>query len=100
MVFSVCTIERLSFFAPNHVYVPETLPPLCTYLNQLYELLQQRSPLLQRPDFQEIVVRDFLPLTVLQIAHRFGFWSLGHFARNYRAMFGDLPRDTLGQNGK
>jgi AraC family transcriptional regulator, ethanolamine operon transcriptional activator len=195
-VFDACieAMDRsdinVSFFEPNYIYLPETLPPLCTYLNQLDELLQQRSPLLQQPDFQEIVVRDFLPLlvsvlplqqdrlktrlksfsraklvrqteeylrsnldrpltltdlcsamgtseralsygfqdifgtspmvylkllrlqsayqalktaapdrtTVLQIAHRSGFWSLGHFARDYRAMFGELPRDTLGKS--
>lgn len=50
------------FFAANCVYIPETLPPLRDYLNQLYELLYQRSPLLQQSDFEQIILRDFLPL--------------------------------------
>jgi len=29
------------------------------------------------------------------LANQFGFWSAGHFARDYKAMFGDLPSQTL-----
>lgn len=50
------------FFATNCVYIPETLPPLRAYLNQLYELLSQRSPLLQQSDFEQLILQDFLPL--------------------------------------
>lgn len=52
------------FFAPNYLFIPETLPPLHAYLNQLYELLQQASPLLQQPNFQQLILQDFLPLLV------------------------------------
>ncbi len=38
---------------------------------------------------------DPRPETVAQIAHKFGFWSLGHFARDYKIMFGELPSETL-----
>jgi AraC family ethanolamine operon transcriptional activator len=32
---------------------------------------------------------------VKMIAEQFGFWGAGHFARDYRAMFGESPRETL-----
>ncbi len=33
--------------------------------------------------------------TVSDIAARWGFWHLSHFASDYRTMFGELPSDTL-----
>lgn len=32
---------------------------------------------------------------VQDVAARWGFWHLSHFATDYRAMFGELPSDTL-----
>lgn len=192
-VFAACAeaMDRpdlnAKFFAPNYLYVPETLPPLWAYLDQLYQVLQQNSPLLKQPHFQQLILQDFLPLlvaalpvqqdqlkiqikslhrsllvkqaedymqshldrpltlsdlcnalntssrslsygfqeifgmspicylkilrlqgvyrvlkaadpnnqTIANIASQFGFWSLGHFARDYKQMFGELPSDTL-----
>ncbi len=34
---------------------------------------------------------------VTAIAQRFGFWSAGHFSRDYKQMFGELPSETLKQ---
>jgi AraC family transcriptional regulator, ethanolamine operon transcriptional activator len=36
--------------------------------------------------------------TVAAIVQKFGFWSKGHFARDYKTMFGELPTETL--NGR
>lgn len=33
--------------------------------------------------------------TVADIASRWGFWHLSHFAAEYKAMFGELPSETL-----
>ncbi|MEY3298568.1 MAG: hypothetical protein RLZZ597_1828, partial [Cyanobacteriota bacterium] len=38
---------------------------------------------------------DPKPETVAQIAHQWGFFSLGHFARDYKTLFGELPSETL-----
>lgn len=32
---------------------------------------------------------------IAEIAKRFGFQSLGHFSRDYKTMFGELPSETL-----
>lgn len=46
-------------------------------------------------------VRRFLKVAtpetacVASIARQFGFWSPGHFARDYKTMFGELPSETL-----
>ena len=33
--------------------------------------------------------------SVYQIANQYGFWSPGHFARDYRTLFGESPSQTL-----
>jgi len=38
--------------------------------------------------------------TITMLASQFGFWSAGHFAKDYRAMFGELPSQTLQNNAK
>lgn len=52
------------FFAANYVHIPESFPPLRTYLRELQALCNQRSSLLQRSDFQQIILQDFLPLLI------------------------------------
>jgi AraC family ethanolamine operon transcriptional activator len=33
--------------------------------------------------------------TVMQVAHQWGFWNAGHFSKDYKEMFGELPSETL-----
>jgi AraC family ethanolamine operon transcriptional activator len=40
------------------------------------------------------------PETVAHIAHQWGFFSLGHFSRDYKQLFGELPSQTLHGRGK
>lgn len=35
------------------------------------------------------------PTTVAHIAHKWGFFSLGHFSRDYKQLFGESPSQTL-----
>jgi AraC family ethanolamine operon transcriptional activator len=175
------------YFESNYLYMPAALPPLRAYLDHLHHLMQQRSPLVQQPNFQQLLLQDLVPLLiaalpiqqgrlkvplrafqrsslvkqaedymqahldhpltladlcqalgtssralsygfqdifgmspmahlkvlrlygvhralkaaipcstiVLNIANQFGFWSMGHFARDYKTMFGELPSETL-----
>jgi AraC family transcriptional regulator, ethanolamine operon transcriptional activator len=32
---------------------------------------------------------------IIGVATDWGFWHMGHFARDYRAMFGESPSRTL-----
>ncbi|MDB9536538.1 helix-turn-helix domain-containing protein [Dolichospermum planctonicum CS-1226] len=34
-------------------------------------------------------------ITVMNVAHEWGFWNASHFAKDYRDMFGELPSKTL-----
>jgi AraC-like DNA-binding protein len=34
---------------------------------------------------------------VADVANRWGFWHMGQFAKDYKAVFGELPTETLGQ---
>ena len=34
---------------------------------------------------------------VADVANRWGFWHMGQFAKDYKAMFGELPSETLSQ---
>lgn len=69
-IFEVYTqaTERLDlntkFLATNYVDISETFLPLRAYLKHIYHLLMQQSPLLKQPEFQQIILQDFLPLFI------------------------------------
>jgi AraC family transcriptional regulator, ethanolamine operon transcriptional activator len=44
---------------------------------------------------RKLLVSDPERVSVSQVAHYYGFWSAGHFARDYRAFFGESPSQTL-----
>jgi AraC family ethanolamine operon transcriptional activator len=52
-----------------------------------YQLTQVRRQLYRQHSAGNARVRD--------IANRWGFWHMGQFARDYKAMFGELPSETL-----
>jgi AraC family ethanolamine operon transcriptional activator len=72
-IFEACTqtLDRLDldakFLASNYVHMPESFPCLRVYLERLYELLIQQSPLLKKPDFQQIALEDFLLLFIMAL---------------------------------
>jgi AraC family transcriptional regulator, ethanolamine operon transcriptional activator len=58
------------FLASNYVDMSESFSPLRNYLKRIYELLIRQSPLLQKPDFQQIILQDFLPLFITALPAR------------------------------
>lgn len=71
------------FFAANYVYIPESFSPLRTYLRQLYALCSQQSSLLQRSDFQQIILQDFLPLLITALPMQQEKVPVKTFRRSY-----------------
>jgi AraC family transcriptional regulator, ethanolamine operon transcriptional activator len=184
-------IATPKFLLKNYAYMPQTLPPVRAYLNDLMVMLQNRPDFLHQAQVKQLVLEDFVPLflnaippeqefqggisavrhgqivseaedfmlanldlpitlkslcraintsdrplfygfknifglspmaflkvqrlqvirhtlqssepgstTVREVAERFGFWNSGHFARDYKVMFGEQPSDTLNQPGR
>lgn len=45
----------------------------------------------------ELKLDDTHPGMIGEVAAKYGFWQSGHFAADYRNLFGELPQETLGQ---
>lgn len=45
--------------------------------------------------YQTLRIADPQQISIAQIANSCGFWSLGHFSRDYKQFFGELPSLTL-----
>lgn len=101
-------VERAREYMQAHIEEPITVADLCAELRVSRRTLQY--------SFQDVLnlnpvsflramrlngVRRALKHaeaasgTVADIAARWGFWHLSHFAADYRAMFGELPSETL-----
>lgn len=52
------------FFKQDLIHLPMTLGPYRSYLQELMQLIKQRSPLLQDPDFCQLISGDVLPLLI------------------------------------
>ena len=101
-------VERAREFMRDHIDEPITVADLCVHLRVSRRTLQY--------SFQDVL--DLNPVkflrairlngarrelkradpsreTVADIAARWGFWHLSHFAADYRAMFYELPSETL-----
>ncbi|WP_416672958.1 helix-turn-helix domain-containing protein [Egbenema bharatensis] len=46
---------------------------------------------------RQLQTADPTTTVIANVAHQYGFWSLGHFSRDYKTMFGELPSETLKQ---
>lgn len=101
-------VERARDFMREHIDEPISVEDLCVHLRVSRRTLQY--------SFQDVLdlnpVRFLRALrlngarrtlkeadpkhdTVTDIAARWGFWHLSHFATDYRSMFGEQPSDTL-----
>ncbi len=69
-VFDACiqALDRddlnATFLASNYCYLPDTMGSLQAYLDQLYALFVCGDSRLQQPNFQQIILKNFLPLLV------------------------------------
>ena len=83
-IFEICTFlntsERTLHYAFSKMY---DVTPKCFLKTQ--RLFAVRQALISRHVGER----------VSDIALRFGFWDQGHFAKDYRTMFGELPSATL-----
>jgi AraC family ethanolamine operon transcriptional activator len=100
-------VDRAREYMRSHIDEPITVTDLCTVLNVSRRTLQY--------SFQDVLnlnpvsflramrlngVRRALRQcegvkSVADIAASWGFWHLSHFAADYKAMFGELPSETL-----
>lgn len=104
-------VERAREYALGNLHDPVTIGELCEHIGVSRRTLQYC--------FQEVIGTnpvDFLrairlnnvrrelraarqgAVRIADIAARWGFWHLSHFAHDYRAMFGELPSDTLSKH--
>lgn len=101
-------VERARLHVLSNLHEPVTIAELCEQIGVSRRTLQYC--------FQEILdtnpvhylramrlnsvrreLRQATPerLQIQDVAARWGFWHLSHFANDYRAMFGELPSETL-----
>ncbi len=100
-------VERAREYMRAHIDEPITVADLCRELNVSRRTLQYsfqdvldlnpvsflrakrlngaRSELRRKPERE----------SVADIAARWGFWHLSHFAADYKSMFGELPSETV-----
>jgi AraC family ethanolamine operon transcriptional activator len=106
-------VARAREFMEAHIDEPITVADLCVQLGVSRRTLQysfQDVLALNPVKFLRAIrlnaVRRALKVaepggreTVADIAARWGFWHLSHFSAEYKAMFGELPSETLRRQG-
>jgi AraC family ethanolamine operon transcriptional activator len=81
---AVCTSRRSLIYGFQDIF---GMGPM-TYLKQQRLHGVRRALLMADPEHE----------TVANIARTWGFYGLGHFARDYKALFGEAPSETLRQD--
>lgn len=101
-------VERVRQYVLSNLHDTVTIAELCKVLNTSRRTIQycfkevlNTNPVQYlraiRLNSVRRELRDGNPAVtqVQDVAARWGFWHLSHFANDYRAMFGELPSDTL-----
>lgn len=105
-------VEKAKLFVLEHHEDPVTIPDLCLALNISRRTLQYsfesvldinpvaylRAIRLNRVRRAIAEYEGVAPMTVSDFAARWGFWHLSKFSAYYKAMFGELPSETLRKN--
>jgi AraC family ethanolamine operon transcriptional activator len=96
-------VQQTRALVQSQLQMPPTVGELCTHLGVSRRTLQnafQRilgiSPLAYLRAIRLGAVRQALKTaaSVTEAATDLGFWHFGHFAKDYQAMFGELPSQT------
>jgi AraC family ethanolamine operon transcriptional activator len=101
-------IRKAEEFMLSHPDKPLTLQNLCESLEssstalcagfqEIFGLSPMNYLKIQRLNGVRRALKKANPYTttVMQLAQQWGFWSLNHFASDYKNMFGELPSETL-----
>ncbi|HIK17386.1 MAG TPA: AraC family transcriptional regulator [Leptolyngbyaceae cyanobacterium M33_DOE_097] len=101
-------VKQADVYMRTHLEAPITLMSLCKALHTSERPLTYGfrevfgvSPMAHLKALRLQAVRTQLqradPATtaIVEVANRFGFQSMGHFSRDYKTMFGELPSETL-----
>lgn len=104
-----CVVDKAKVYVLEHHDDPVTIADLCLALNISRRTLQYSfesvldiNPLAYLRAIRLNRVRRAIrehegvaPMTLADIAARWGFWHLSKFSAHYKAMFGELPSQTL-----
>ncbi|XWK90158.1 MAG: helix-turn-helix domain-containing protein [Phormidium sp.] len=106
-------VKKAEEIAQSYIDKPLTLKQLCDALETSssalcygFQDIFGMSPMayikIQRLNGVRRTLKNADPETimVMQVAHKWGFWSSGHFSRDYQQMFGELPSETLRQQSQ
>jgi AraC-like DNA-binding protein len=108
-------VKRAQEFMHSRLELPVTLADLCAHVGVSARSLQQTfaqctgtSPMAFLRDLRLDAVRAALQQPareergpqVSEVAARYGFFHLGHFAEGYRKRFGETPSETRLRQGK
>jgi AraC-like DNA-binding protein len=101
-------VKRFEAAIEANIHQPMLIPDLCLTIgvtqrrlseicNERLSLSPQKYMTLRRLHMsREALLRpDRNSATVTEIATSFGFWELGRFSSTYKALFGELPSETL-----
>lgn len=101
---AIALAERAREWVSQRLDEPPTVAELCEALGVSRRTLQNSfqvtwgmGPLAWLNVLRLNAVRRHLKTatSVTEAATQFGFWHFGHFAQDYRALFGELPSQTL-----
>ncbi len=106
-------VQQVEIYIQDHLDQPLTVKSLCEalYVSKrtlfyAFEKIFGVGPMAYLKIHRLHAVRRILNRadpeiqSVRKIAERYGFWSPGHFARDYKTLFGETPRETLKQAQK
>ncbi len=101
-------VKKAEEIAQSYLDKPLTLKQLCNDLEtsssalcygfqEIFEMSPMAYVKVQRLNGVRRALKNANPETtmVMSIAQKWGFWSAGHFSRDYKQMFGELPSQTL-----